>query len=150
MLDYVPGVFAQPKWGEDARFSIPGSGLSRNFHLLGVKLLQDGVPISKADGSGDFQEIDPLALRHVEVFKGANALRYGAATLGGAVNFVSPTGHDAPLAFGRAEAGSFGLRRLQVGSGGLRGDRAWYVAPGWVQPAGFRARRPPRPGRTTG
>ncbi|MFN4091128.1 MAG: TonB-dependent receptor plug domain-containing protein [Alphaproteobacteria bacterium] len=30
-LDYVPGVFAPPKWGEDARFSIRGSGLSRNF-----------------------------------------------------------------------------------------------------------------------
>ncbi len=37
-LDYVPGVFAQPKWGEDTRLSIRGSGLSRNFHLRGVQL----------------------------------------------------------------------------------------------------------------
>src|SRR5262245_35401623 len=28
VLDYVPGVFAQPKWGEDTRLSIRGSGLS--------------------------------------------------------------------------------------------------------------------------
>src|SRR5690606_6697715 len=27
VLDYVPGVFAQPKWGEDARLSIRGSGI---------------------------------------------------------------------------------------------------------------------------
>src|SRR5687767_2496395 len=31
-LDYVPGVFVQPKWGEDSRLSIRGSSLSRNFH----------------------------------------------------------------------------------------------------------------------
>ena len=36
VLDYVPGVIAQPKWGDDTRLSIRGSGLSRNFHLRGV------------------------------------------------------------------------------------------------------------------
>ena len=85
VLDYVPGVFAQPKWGEDARLSIRGSGIARNFHLRGVRLLQDGIPTVKADGSGDFQELDPLAARYVEVYRGANALRYGSTMLGGAI-----------------------------------------------------------------
>ncbi len=49
------GVFAPPKWGQDTRLSIRGSGLARNFHLRGVRLLQDGIPINQADGSGDFQ-----------------------------------------------------------------------------------------------
>jgi outer membrane receptor protein involved in Fe transport len=71
VLDYVPGVYVQPKFGEDARFSIRGSGLSRNFHLRGVRLLVDGVPINTSDGSGDFQEIEPLSARYVEVYKGA-------------------------------------------------------------------------------
>src|SRR5690606_8425947 len=95
VLGYVPGVFAQPKWGEDTRLSIRGSGLSRNFHLRGVQLYMDGIPISTADGYGDFHEIDPSAYRYVEVFKGANALRFGANALGGAINFVIPTGYDA-------------------------------------------------------
>ena len=43
-LDYVPGVFVQPKWGDDSRLSIRGSGLSRNFHLRGVQLYMDGIP----------------------------------------------------------------------------------------------------------
>ena len=50
MLDFVPGVFVQPKWGEDSRLSIRGSGLSRNFHLRGVQLYMDGIPINTADG----------------------------------------------------------------------------------------------------
>ena len=47
------------------------SGLSRNFHLRGVQLYMDGIPINTADGYGDFQEIDPSAYKYVEVFKAA-------------------------------------------------------------------------------
>ena len=94
VLDYVPGVFAQPKWGDDTRLSIRGSGLSRNFHLRGVQLYMDGIPINTADGYGDFQEIDPTAYKYVAVYKGANALQFGANSLGGAINFVTPTGRD--------------------------------------------------------
>lgn len=90
VLDFVPGVIVQPKWGEDSRLSIRGSGLSRNFHLRGIQLYMDGIPINTADGFGDFQEIDPSVFRYVEVFKGANALRFGTNSLGGAINFVMP------------------------------------------------------------
>lgn len=115
MLSATPGVFVQPRWGEESRLSIRGSGLSRSFHLRGLNLLQDGIPFNFADGSGDFQEIDPLVLQHVEVYRGGQALRYGAATLGGAVNMVTPTaktaGHTALL---RAEGGSFKTGRLHA------------------------------------
>src|SRR6478752_413246 len=94
VLDYVPGVYVQPKCGDDTRLSIRGSGLSRNFHLRGVQLYMDGIPINTADGYGDFQEIDPSAYKYVEVFKGGNALQFGANSLGGAINFVTPTGRD--------------------------------------------------------
>ena len=69
IVDYTPGVWAQPKWGDDTRLSIRGSGLSRNFHLRGVQLYMDGIPINTADGYGDFQEIDPTAYRYVEIYR---------------------------------------------------------------------------------
>ncbi len=118
VLDYVPGVWVQSKYGqEDAKLVIRGSGLSRNFHLRGVRLLQDGSPINQADGSGDFHEIDPLAEQYVEVFKGANALRYGAMTLGGAINFVSPTGRSNPGYLARFMAGSYATFSEQLAVG---------------------------------
>lgn len=139
VLDFVPGVFAQPKYGqEDARLSIRGSGLSRNFHLRGIRLLQDGVPVNAADLSGDFHEIEPLATRYVEVFKGGNGLQYGAATLGGAVNFVSPTGYDYPRLLARAEAGSFGTLRGQMASGGVHGKYDYFATPTWSTSDGYR------------
>lgn len=138
VLDYVPGVFVQPKWGDDTRLSIRGSGLSRNFHLRSIQLFMDGIPINTADGYGDFQEIDPTAYRYVEVYKGANALRFGANSLGGAINFVMPTGYDAD-AFGmRVDAGSFGFHKLAVSSGGVSGPADYFITGTWQESDGFR------------
>ncbi len=138
VLDYVPGVFVQPKWGEDSRLSIRGSGLSRNFHLRGVQLFMDGIPINTADGYGDFQEIDPTAYRYVEVYKGANALRYGAASLGGAINFVTPSGRDAPLAAFSLDLGSFGFGRTQAQAAGAKGPWDGFVTASAQRADGFR------------
>lgn len=138
IVDWVPGVWAQPKWGDDTRLSIRGSGLSRNFHLRGIQLYMDGIPINTADGYGDFQEIDPTAYRYVEVFKGANALRFGANSLGGAINFVMPTGRDAQAFDGRADIGSFGFAKGQASSGGASGQFDWFATGSVQRQDGFR------------
>lgn len=138
VLDYVPGVFVQPKWGEDTRLSIRGSGLSRNFHLRGLQLYMDGIPINTADGFGDFQEIDPTAYRYVEVYKGGNALRFGANSLGGAINFVMPTGYDADQFGTRVDVGSFGFHKLSVSSGGVYGAADYFISGTWQEQDGFR------------
>lgn len=138
-LGYTPGVYVQPRFGaEEARLSIRGSGIQRTFHLRGIKLLQDGIPINQADGGGDFQSIEPLALNYTEVYRGANALQYGSTTLGGAVNFVSPTGYDAPLIQGRLEAGSFNYLRDQISSGYVVGPADYYVSLSEFRQKGFR------------
>ncbi len=137
-LEYVPGVFAAAKWGEDSRLSIRGSGLARNFHLRGVRLYWDGVPTNQADGSGDFQELDPLTAYRIEVLRGANAFPLGANTLGGAINFVSPTGRLAPGALLRGEGGSWEFARGQVAYG-VATDRAdGYVTGTALTQQGYR------------
>jgi iron complex outermembrane receptor protein len=138
ILDYVPGVFAQPKWGDDTRLSIRGSSLSRNFHLRGVQLYMDGIPINTADGYGDFQEIDPTAYKYVEVFKGGNALRFGANSLGGAINFVTPTGRDPFVNGASVDMGAFGFRRLQANTGGVNGPWDGFITASTQSAVGFR------------
>ena len=138
VLDYVPGVFAQPKWGDDTRLSIRGSGLSRNFHLRGVQLYMDGIPINTSDGYGDFQEIDPTAYKYVAVYKGANGLQFGANALGGAINFVTPTGRD-PFPNGvSVDLGGFGFRRLQANAGGTNGPWDGFITASTQSAEGFR------------
>ena len=108
VMSYAPGVYAQTRHGEETRFSIRGSGIQRGFVLRGIYLYQDGIPLSHADGAGDFQSIDPLAAEYVESWRGANALEFGGNSLGGAVNFVTPTGWTAPHVVLRAQTGSYG------------------------------------------
>lgn len=138
MLDFTPGVFAQSRVNEEARLSIRGSGLSRTFHMRGIRLLQDGIPINLADGGSDFQDIDPLALQHVEVYKGANALQYGAANLGGAINFVTPTGYTTPNSVLRLDAGSHEFARVQFKTGDVLGNWDYFASLSQLRSDGFR------------
>lgn len=123
-LSFSPGVYLQPRFGQEVRISIRGSGLSRGYHMRGLTLLQDGVPINLADDNGDFQELDPQVFEHIEVYRGANALRFGGTTLGGAINAVTPIGRSASGLVARADGGSFSTFRgkVAVGSAGPVAD----------------------------
>ena len=123
VLELTPGVFADTSAQRESRISVRGSGLNSSFERRGLTVLRDGVPISRASGATEFQEVDPLTVRYLEVFKGANGLRFGAASLGGAVNIVSPTGRTAraPIAL-RAEGGSFDTFRANASLAGKNGD----------------------------
>lgn len=138
MLDYVPGVLSQSKAGQESRLSIRGSGLSRTYHLRGINLYQDSIPINLSDGSADFQDFDPLAFDHVEVFKGANGLHLGSSSLGGAINFVSPTGYTAKALKLRVEAGSFGTIRGNISSGKVLGNFDYFSSLTSFKSGGFR------------
>ena len=125
-LAFSAGVYTQPRFGQEVRISIRGSGLSRGFHMRGLTLLQDGIPINMADDNGDFQELDPQIFQHLEVYRGGNALRLGGSTLGGAINAVTPTGRTAAGTELRIDGGSFNTLRAKAAYGYAddRGD-AW-------------------------
>jgi len=115
------GVIAQSRFGSDeARLSIRGSGLQRTFHGRGLRMMQDGVPLNLADGSFDFQAIEPTATAYMNVWRGANALASGASTLGGAIDYVSRNGLDSPGTSARVETGSWNYLRATVSAGGAR------------------------------
>ena len=133
-LLFSPGVYAQPRFGQEIRLSIRGSGISRGFHMRGLTLLQDGIPINLADDNGDFQELDPTILEHLEVYRGANAFRFGGTTLGGAINGVTPTGKSSPGMGVRVDGGSFETVRglVSYGTSGAGWD-------GWIAVTGDRS-----------
>ena len=138
-LDFSPGVLIQSRFGaEEARISIRGSGIQRTFHGRGLWLMQDGMPLNLADGGFDMQAIEPMSAQYIEVFRGANALQYGGTTLGGAINFVSQTGHTAPALQARFEIGSFNTRRAQISGGFVEGNTDGYFSLTAAQTDGFR------------
>lgn len=149
-LRNVPGVLAQKRYGEEARLSIRGSGIAQGFHQRGVLFAQDGVPFADADGFSDFQAIDVLSARYIEVYKGANTLRFGGAQLGGAVNIVSTTGRTATFDNQlRVEGGSFDSRRAQFAMARQWGDWDLYAAVSGMESDGYRDHAEQSQGRLT-
>lgn len=123
-LRYVPGVWAESGTGGDAMFiSSRGSNLdATDYDNNGVKLFQDGLPVTTADGNNHNRFMDPLAARHAIVARGANALTYGASNLGGAIDFVSYTARNSAPWQAAISGGSHGLISGRFTAGGISGD----------------------------
>ena len=149
-LRNVPGVLAQKRYGEESRLSIRGSGIAQGFHQRGVLLAQDGVPFADADGFSDFQGVDALSARYIEVWKGANTLRFGGAQLGGAINLVTPTGRTARREnLWQLESGSYGSVRGHAALARTQGDWDVYAAVTGMQSDGWRDHSQQSQGRLT-
>jgi iron complex outermembrane receptor protein len=140
VLELVPGVWIRPRMGaaDESQLSIRGSGLRNNFHLRGVNVLLDGFPYGNADGFSDFEALELLDTRRIEVYKGANALRFGGNTLGGAINLVTKTGYDAGVIEARSEAGSFGFFKHHLATGQVYGPFDVYLGLTAVDLDGYR------------
>ena len=140
-LRYVPGVWAASGLTGDSTFlSIRGSNLdATNYDGNGVKLLVDGLPVTAADGNNHNRDVDPLSMRRAVVARGANALTYGASTLGGAINFVSPTARDGDPWEVMVNGGSHGQRQGRFTIGTVSGNFDALVSGEAKRYDGFRA-----------
>ena len=122
-LSGQPGIIVQEFFGgnDQPRIQIRGSGQQQNPAERGLLILSDGMPVNRADGSYVVGLAAPGTANGIEVFRGASANRLGAAVLGGALNFTSPSGEEAPGFEATVSAGSFGRRDARL-SYGLAGE----------------------------
>src|SRR5215813_735869 len=143
LLQRIPGVFFQSENGSEvSKISIRGSGITSEDEPLGVMFLLDGLNFNQGDGEAILEDFDVAALSHAEVFRGADALKYGALTLGGAINLVPFTGYTAAPFQVRLEGGSYGLLRGGVSGGAVQGQFDEYGAIGLRSREGFREHSP--------
>jgi iron complex outermembrane receptor protein len=139
LLQRTPGVFLQSENGaEVSKISIRGSGITSEDEPLGVMFLLDGLNFNQGDGESVLEDFDVAAFSQAEVFRGADALKYGALTLGGAINLVPLTGYDAAPFQVRLEGGSYGFFRGDISGGAVEGQFDEFGAIGFRARDGFR------------
>src|SRR5882672_7195677 len=139
LLQRTPGVFLQSENGaEVSKISIRGSGITSEDEPLGVMFLLDGLNFNQGDGEATLEDFDVAALSHAEVFRGADAFKYGALTLGGAINLVSLTGYNTAPFQVRLEGGSYGFFRGDMSGGAVQGKFDEFGAIGFRAREGFR------------
>jgi iron complex outermembrane receptor protein len=129
LFEDAPGlIMLSENEAEASKVFIRGSGVFSEDEPAGVQYLIDGLTLNQGDGEIILEDFDVGTIKYAEVYRGANALQYGALGLGGAVNFVPFTGYDAVPLSGRFEGGSFGFTRDQISSGGVDGPFDYYVS----------------------
>ena len=83
LLKRTPGLFLQTENGtEVTKVSIRGSGILSEDEPLGVQFMLDGLTLNQADGEALLEDFDLATVKYAEVFRGANAFKYGSITLG--------------------------------------------------------------------
>lgn len=128
VLAYQPGVYAQSPGNEGVKVSLRGSGINRGpgSHASGLHVLLDGLPLTGSGGT-PYELLEPLWISRAEVLRGANGFARGSLALGGAIDYISRTGHDAPRLQLRYEAGSYGYQKRSLASGQVLGDFDYYL-----------------------
>ncbi|MDN5516712.1 MAG: TonB-dependent receptor [Pseudomonas sp.] len=129
VLAYQPGVYAQSPGNEGVKISVRGSGINRGpgSHASGTHILLDGLPLTGSGGT-PYELLEPLWISRAEVLRGANGFDRSSLALGGAIDYITHTGHTAPKLQLRYEAGSRGYQKRSIASGQVLGDFNYYLA----------------------
>jgi len=137
-LGRVPGVFVRNRqnFAQDLQVSSRGFGARASFGVRGVRLVQDGVPLTMPDGQGQTGLFDLDSAERIEVLRGPFAALYGNSS-GGLVTVFTEDPPPQPTLGLRAGAGSYGARKLGAefgatsGSFGARADVSRFRTDGW-------------------
>jgi len=139
VLSTEPGVNMQEFFGGNGqpRINIRGSATQGNPVTSGINLLYDGTSINQPDGSFVIGLINPMQHHAISVYRGANAMRYGVASLGGAINYISKTALNS-TSYINLEASSFEARNINLGIGEKIGKFDYFANIGYSTRKGYR------------
>lgn len=122
-LKRVPGVSAlnRGNYAQDLQISSRGFGARSQFGVRGVRLVQDGIPLTMPDGQGQPALFDLDGLRRLEILRGPLTTLYGNAS-GGIIQGYTADGTQAPTLGARIANGPDRLMRSSLIYSGQHGD----------------------------
>ncbi len=137
VLQDVPGLFLQTRFGSDVRISIRGFGTRSNSGVRGIRILHDGIPESDPDGESSLDAIDFTSLGGVEVVKGNQSSLYTNAP-GGVVNFLSDLSFKNNFVKLTSQVGEYNLRQTGAKVGIIDKNYRFFTSYSYKNLTGFR------------
>jgi iron complex outermembrane receptor protein len=144
ILPQIPGVFVSNRHNlaNGDRITIRGFGARSQFGVRGVRIIQDGIPLTLPDGQSQLNNLDLAGAGRIEVIRGAASALYGNAS-GGVISVQTEASPPVPLGGElRVLGGSFGDRRYyqryDLKAAGQPGGVDYYAHLGHFQTDGFR------------
>ncbi len=122
-LQRVPGIVAanRQNYAQDLQISSRGFGARAQFGVRGVRLVQDGIPLTMPDGQGQPSLFDLDGMQRIEVLRGPLTTLYDNAS-GGIIQGFTDEGAFYPTLENRTAIGPDNLRRSRLRYGGQHGD----------------------------
>jgi len=136
----IPGVFTENR----RNFSLSGGvrltirAPLPDLGMKGLQFVQDGIPLTVADGTTQPGNVDLGSAGRVEVMRGPSSVLYGNSA-GGVVSVRTefPTSGQLNVQ-PDLQWGSFGYQRMQVKAGGTVGKLSYVVNTSRMQTDGYR------------
>jgi iron complex outermembrane receptor protein len=134
-LEGIPGVIAEDRGNYS---NSGGLRLAIRGDLPGVQLLQDGIPLTMADGTTEPNNIDLGSAGGIEVIRGPSSVLYGNSG-GGVVSVTTQFPASTPLVASPGfQFGSNGYNRQQLKLEGSLGSFAYVANANRTETDGFR------------
>lgn len=142
----VPGAMVSNRYNFalGSRISIRGFGARAGFGVRGIRILQDGIPLTMPDGQAQLNNLDLGSAGRIEVIRGPASSLYGNGA-GGVISVETEERPGMPFwAEGRMVVGDYGtsratnLRKVQGKVGGQHGRGAYFVSVSRLEVDGFR------------
>src|SRR6185437_13315212 len=105
----IPGIFAanRQNYAQDLQISSRGFGARAQFGVRGVRLYQDGIPVTMPDGQGQTGSFSLLSASRIEILRGPFSALYGNAS-GGVISVFTEDPPEEPGATFTVGGGSYG------------------------------------------
>lgn len=89
-LAFVPGVLVNNRYNFalGTRISLRGFGARAAFGVRGIRLIQDGIPLTMPDGQSNLNNVDLSSVGRITVLRGAASMLHGNAA-GGVIDIHS-------------------------------------------------------------
>lgn len=131
------GVLNRQNLAQDLQITSRGFGARATFGVRGVRLYEDGIPLTMPDGQGQSASFDLSSAQRVEVLRGPASALYGNAS-GGAIQLFTEDGPPVPEISAGLAVGRDGFVKTSVKAAGERGDFNYVVDASKAETDGFR------------
>jgi vitamin B12 transporter len=134
ILRDVPGVSVNRSGSLGGLTQVRLRGSEANHTLVMIDGMEASDPYA---GQFDFATLIADDIARVEVLRGQQSALYGSDAIGGVINYITLSGHEAPGGRVRVEGGSFGTKEASARYGGEVGALDYALSAGYADTDGF-------------
>ena len=136
----IPGLFVQNRrnYGLSGGIGLSIRAPQPRFGLRGLAIIQDGIPITTADGTTEPGNVDLGSVGRIDVVRGPSSVLYGNAA-GGVISLETTFNTSRPLTITPdIQFGSHGYNRQQVRADGGNAGTQFMASVSRFETDGFR------------